>query len=181
MVSEVKIAALALQAISNLSDCRQVAQVSKLIAQENFPGQFGYVMKKDLDIDLNTSLFLDMFEIGKRKYTQLRQHLENESNIREFMTDLINPDTDKMASECITLADNEHVQIDIVRSMFDGKMAGFLTGAGGASCQLCTATHNELKDREIIIQGFPINRYISDALEMSTQPNPTHATHPICL
>ena len=45
-------------------------------------------------------------------------------------------------------------------------MAGIFSGAGGASCQLCTATHNELKNREIIIQGFPINRYISHALEM---------------
>ena len=71
-VSEVKIAALALQTISNQSDCRQVAQVSKLIAHDNYPGQFGHVVKKDLD--LNKSLFLlDMLEIGKRKYTQLRQ------------------------------------------------------------------------------------------------------------
>ena len=73
-VSEVKIAALALQAISNLSDCRLAAKVSKFIANESFPGQFGYVAKKDLN--LNRSLFLlDMLEIGKRKYTQLRQHL----------------------------------------------------------------------------------------------------------
>ena len=94
---------------------------------------------------------------------------ENESNIREFMTDLINTDTNIMASEGITLADSEHVQIDIVRSMFDGKMVEIISGAGGAggaSCQLCTAAHNELKDREIITPGFPINRYISDALEM---------------
>ena len=50
--------------------------------------------------------------------------------------------------------------------MFDGKMAGILSGAGGASCQLCTATHDQVKDRELVIQGFPINRHISDALEM---------------
>ena len=73
-VSEVKIATLALQAISNLSNCRQAAKVSKFIANESFPGQFGYFAKKDLD--LNKSLFLlDMLEIGKRKYTQLGQHL----------------------------------------------------------------------------------------------------------
>ena len=73
-VSEAKIAALALQAISNQSDCRQVAQVSKLIAHESYPGQFGIAVRKDLD--LNKSLFLlDMLEIGKRKYTQLRQLL----------------------------------------------------------------------------------------------------------
>ena len=82
------------------------------------------------------------------------------------MTDLINPDTDKMTSEGFILADNEHVRIDIVRSMFDGEMAGILYGAGGASCQLRTATHDQVKDRELVIQGFPINRHISDSLEM---------------
>ena len=45
-------------------------------------------------------------------------------------------------------------------------MVGILSGVGGASCQLCTATHDQLKDREIVIQGFPINRHISDPLEM---------------
>ena len=80
-----KIAALALQAISNISDCRQVAQVSKLIARESFPGKFGYVAKKDLDLD--KSLFLlDMLEIGKRKYTQLRQHLLLSCLIRLLVT-----------------------------------------------------------------------------------------------
>ena len=89
---------------------------------------------------------------------------KNENNIRQLMTDLIYPDTDKMTSEGFILADNEHVRIDIVRSMFDSKMAGILSGAGGASCQLCTATHDQLKDRELVIQGFPINRHISDGL-----------------
>ena len=32
------------------------------------------------------------------------------------------------------------------------------------SCQLCTATHTELKDQHLILQGFPINRHISDAI-----------------
>ena len=295
-----KIAALALQAISNQSDCRQVAQVSKLIAHESCPGQFGIAVRKDLD--LNKSLYLlDMREIGKIKYTQLRQLLlscdisifanqkviahrknivlrsslllypnpttpfgvsvsysefvqhtfkrimatisppspkdfplsfqiadgldgsgshtiynqhstntstksfilfcfkpvviltsagielwknstlnspycqrtdfpcaakENESNIRQFMTEVINPDTDKMTSEGFTLANNDIVKVDIIRSLFDGRMAGILSGAGGASCHLCTATHSDLKNREIIIQGFPNNRHISDALEM---------------
>ena len=44
------------------------------IANESFPCQFGCIARKDLA--LNKSLFLlDMLEIGKRKYTQLRQHL----------------------------------------------------------------------------------------------------------
>ena len=79
-VSEVKFVALALQAISNKSDRLQVAQVSKLMAHESYPGQFGISVRKDLY--LNKSLFLlDMLEIGKRKYTQLRQLLVS-SDIR---------------------------------------------------------------------------------------------------
>ena len=63
------------------------------------------------------------------------------------MTDLINPETELMKSEGFSLGDNQQVHVDIVRSMFDGKMSAILSGAGGASCQLCT--HNELKDREL--------------------------------
>ena len=39
-ISEIKIAALALQLVSNQSDTRQVANVSKLIVTDNFPGDF---------------------------------------------------------------------------------------------------------------------------------------------
>ena len=46
------------------------------------------------------------------------------------------------------------------------KWLRFYLVQGGANCQLCTATHEELKDRELIIQGFPINRHISDAIEL---------------
>ena len=56
-----------------------------------------------------------------------------------------------MKSERFSLGDNQQVHVDIVRSMFNGKMSAIQSGAGGASCQLCTATHNELKDRELII------------------------------
>ncbi|KAI6651099.1 hypothetical protein LOD99_5449 [Oopsacas minuta] len=50
--------------------------------------------------------------------------------------------------------------------MLDGKVASILSGAGGASCQLCTATQKELKDRDLILQGYPINRNISDAIQL---------------
>ena len=50
--------------------------------------------------------------------------------------------------------------------MRDEKMAGILSGAGGASCQMCTATQDDLTDRDLVLEGFPINRHISDAIEI---------------
>ena len=82
------------------------------------------------------------------------------------MVDLINPDTRLMQNHGFNLSDGENVRIDIFRSKFDDKMAAIMSGTGGASCQLCTATHSELKDRELIIQGYPINRHISDAIQL---------------
>ena len=61
------------------------------------------------------------------------------------MRDLINPETNIMKSEGFNLQNNEQVHVDIVRSMFDEEMALILSGTGGASCQLCTATHKENK------------------------------------
>ena len=69
--SEVKIAALALQLLSNQTDNREVARVSKSIVYDKFPGQFGKILKKDLDVNK----LLDFLEIGRRKYTQLIYHL----------------------------------------------------------------------------------------------------------
>ena len=89
---------------------------------------------------------------------------ECEKNIRLFMEDLINPDTEKLQNG-ITLQ-NGVVKVEIVRSMFDGKMSAILSGAGGASCQMCTATHDDLKDRDLIEDGFPINRTITDAIQL---------------
>ena len=56
---------------------------------------------------------------------------ENEANIRQLMVDLINPDTELMKNEGFNLSNQEHVHIDIIRSMFDDKMAAILSGAGG--------------------------------------------------
>ena len=45
-------------------------------------------------------------------------------------------------------------------------MSGILTGAGGAKCQLCTATFAELHDIDLVRSGFPINRTISAARDI---------------
>ena len=42
-------------------------------------------------------------------------------------------------------------------------MSATLSGAGGASCQLCTANHTQLKDLNLIEDGFSINHFIQDA------------------
>ena len=80
------------------------------------------------------------------------------------MENLINSETAKLQNG-ISL-ENGSVKVDIIRSMFDRKMAAILSGAGGSSCQICTATHNELKDRELVVDGFPINRTIYDAIQL---------------
>lgn len=54
------------------------------------------------------------------------------------------------------LCDDEHVWIYIICLMFDCRMAAILSGVGGASCQLFMVTHDELKERELIIQDYPI-------------------------
>ena len=91
---------------------------------------------------------------------------ENEENIRIFLTKLINPDTNQMQKEGFSLDDHQKVQIEIVRSMFDGKMAALLSGAGGASYQLCTTTRAQIKDRDFVLQGYPINRLVSEAIQL---------------
>ena len=80
------------------------------------------------------------------------------------MVNHICPETAKLQNG-ISL-DNGSVKVDIIRSLFEGNMAAILSGAGGASCQMCTATHNDLKDRELVVDGFPINRTISDAIQL---------------
>ena len=49
---------------------------------------------------------------------------ENHDNIRQCMNDIINPETDQMRVEGFSLAD-QHVSVDIVRSMFDGNWLAF--------------------------------------------------------
>ena len=46
------------------------------------------------------------------------------------------------------------------------KMTKLCDGAGGAACQLCTATKFDLKDLYFIRNGFPINRTIQTAKQI---------------
>ena len=101
---------------------------------------------------------------------------ESEENVRSLITDLINPETSKL-QKGITL-ENGLVKIDIIRSMIGGKMTAILSGAGGASCQMCTETHKDLKDRDLVIDGFPINRTISDTIELFGELDDTESFFP---
>ena len=72
--SEAIIAAVAFQLLSNQIANREIAKLSKSIVHDKYPGQFGNIFEKELDV--NKALFLIyLLEIAKRKYTQLRQHL----------------------------------------------------------------------------------------------------------
>ena len=48
-------------------------------------------------------------------------------------------------------------------------MAKILSGAGGACCQFCTASFKQIHDPDIVKDGFPINRSITDGLEASNK------------
>ena len=90
---------------------------------------------------------------------------ESEENVRFLMESYINPETKMIEQEGIVLPQGL-MNVKIYRSMFDGKMSGILTGAGGAKCQLCTATFEELHDIDLVRSGFPINRTISAARDI---------------
>ncbi|KAI6658662.1 Transposable element P transposase [Oopsacas minuta] len=71
--SEIKIAALALQLLSNQTKQQEIAKVSKSVVYDKFSGQFGTLLK---ELDVTKTVFLvALLEIGRRKYTQLRHHL----------------------------------------------------------------------------------------------------------
>ena len=53
------------------------------------------------------------------------------------MNNIINADTDRMKNEGFAIPSMGHISIDIIRSLFDRKMFGILSGPAGASCQLC--------------------------------------------
>ena len=100
---------------------------------------------------------------------------ENIDNVQFLMNELINPQTSIIEDSGLDISGG-HVNFRIIRSLFDSIMSATLSGAGGASCQLCTANHTQLKDFikdfnkdfnktliNLIRDGFPINRFIHDA------------------
>ena len=64
---------------------------------------------------------------------------ECEKNIRLFMEDLINPETEQLQNG-ISLK-----MALLMWKLFVLCSTAILSGAGGASCQMCTATHDDLK------------------------------------
>ncbi|KAI6651375.1 hypothetical protein LOD99_5342 [Oopsacas minuta] len=95
---------------------------------------------------------------------------EDYNNVHFIMDKIVNPQTDQILVNGLSLIGG-HIQVDIVRSLFDTKMAGLLDGAGGASCQLCTASDEEIKSIDWVRSGFPINRLISDAWQLFDEVN----------
>ena len=88
----------------------------------------------------------------------------NEENVRHLMETNINSFMSELQENGIPFPAGI-IRVKMIRSMFDGKIAGILSGAGGAHCQLCTANFKELHYVELIGDGFPINRSISAARE----------------
>ncbi|KAI6659522.1 hypothetical protein LOD99_14447 [Oopsacas minuta] len=155
--------------LSNLLEC-----IKSLSVIENATEISIEALVSNKHVPIDKALFLlDLLEVGRRKYTQLRQTLLPDNihfpsysklaNLRDVMISrssiTLYPNPAKQIENCV-------VNVDIIRSMFDGKMAAILSGAGGASCQMCTATHKDLKDRNLVLEGFPINRNITDAIEL---------------
>ena len=81
------------------------------------------------------------------------------------MNELINPKTSTLEGSGLDISGG-HVNDRIIRSLFDSKMSATLSDGGGASCQLCTANHTQLKNLDLIRNGFPINRFIDAAKEL---------------
>ncbi|KAI6648321.1 hypothetical protein LOD99_12130 [Oopsacas minuta] len=87
------------------------------------------------------------------------------------MDSYINPETKLIEQQGYWLKQSGIFRIKVLRTMFDGKMSGILTGAAGTKCQLCTATYDQIRDLELVKSGFHINRTISAAKEIFSQVN----------
>ena len=87
------------------------------------------------------------------------------------METIINPEVTEIERDGFSITGGQF-KVKILRTMLDCKMSQILSGAGGANCQLCTATYVQLKDLELIRTGFPINRNISSALDIFESVDP---------
>ena len=96
---------------------------------------------------------------------------ENKENVSFLMKRMINKETADIEANGLDLINCHHASVVILRSQLDGKMAEILSGAGGASCQFCTATFKQIHDVDIVIDGFPINKLISDAKVLFQEVN----------
>ena len=83
---------------------------------------------------------------------------------------MINAETSELESMGLQFPEGK-VNISISRSMFDGKMAGILSGAGGAKCQFSSTTNEEIKDLTLIRSGFSIKRCIEIAKQILIDVN----------
>ena len=83
---------------------------------------------------------------------------ENEDNVYFLMDTMINEETALVEENGLKLA-NGLAKVTI-RSMFDSTMGKILSGAGGACCQLCTATFMQIHDKKLLVKDSPlIERY----------------------
>ncbi|KAI6657124.1 hypothetical protein LOD99_15920 [Oopsacas minuta] len=89
---------------------------------------------------------------------------ENEESVKFSMDSLINNETS--IEESGLSLHNGNGEVKIIRAHFDTKMAKILSGAGGANCQMCTATFQLIHDISIVNNGFPMNRTIRDARDV---------------
>ncbi|KAI6647513.1 hypothetical protein LOD99_8778 [Oopsacas minuta] len=88
---------------------------------------------------------------------------ENLENVGFLMSTMVNKETEYIENNGLNLINGITASVQILRSQIDGKMAQILSGAGGACCQFCTTTFEQMHDLTFVQDGFPINRFISDA------------------
>ena len=123
---------------------------------------FGFKLLNILDNNISSNSFPNSpFSFRPVALVPLK---EDYDSVKFIMASLINPDTKCIVENGFTLPQC-HVNVQVIRSLFDTKMAGLLDGAGGASCHLCTlyATDSQIASIDWVRAGFPIDRFISDA------------------
>ncbi|KAI6646035.1 hypothetical protein LOD99_9565 [Oopsacas minuta] len=90
---------------------------------------------------------------------------EEYSRVKLIIDTIVNLQTYHIIQDGLSLI-GSHAQVEMVRSLFDTKMAGLLDGAGVAFCYLCIAMDSQIKSLEWPRSGFLINRLTSDARQL---------------